>query len=80
MADFKIWADVEPPKGTVYNYPIRPWHNSLPSVAAYPAPPEYAIPITNRAVMPAMWARLYDGQSINQVIAWAKDEIEGFVR
>jgi ABC-type glycerol-3-phosphate transport system substrate-binding protein len=80
MSDFKIWSAVEPPKGTVYNYPIRPWHNSLPSVTAYPAPPEYAIPITNRAVVSAMWARLYDGQSINQVIAWAKDEIEGFMR
>jgi ABC-type glycerol-3-phosphate transport system substrate-binding protein len=80
MSDFQIWADVQPPKGTVYNYPIRPWHDSLPSVAAYPAPPEYAIPMTNRAIMPAMWARLHDGQSINQVIAWAKDEIEGYVR
>ena len=28
MSDFKIWEDVEPPKGTVYNYPIRPWHNA----------------------------------------------------
>ena len=28
MTDFKIWEEVEPPKGTVYNYPIRPWHGS----------------------------------------------------
>ena len=27
MIDFKIWEQVEPPIGTVYNYPIRPWHN-----------------------------------------------------
>ena len=80
MSDFKIWAEVEPPKGTMYNYPIRPWHNSLPSVAAYPSPPEYAIPITNRAVISAMWARLHSGQSINEVVAWAKDELEGYVR
>jgi ABC-type glycerol-3-phosphate transport system substrate-binding protein len=80
MADFKIWSNVEPPRGTVYNYPIRPWHNSLPSVAGYPAPPEYAIPMTSRACIPAMWARLYTGQSINEVIAWAKDEIGGLVR
>jgi hypothetical protein len=32
MDDFQVWADVEPPKGTVYNYPIRPWHNSLESI------------------------------------------------
>jgi ABC-type glycerol-3-phosphate transport system substrate-binding protein len=80
MSDFHIWEEVQPPKGTVYNYPIRPWHNSRPSVVAYPAPPAYAIPITNRAVIPALWARLYSGQSIKEVIAWAKDEIEGFAR
>ena len=28
MLDFKIWEEVEPPKGTVYNYPIRPFHNA----------------------------------------------------
>jgi hypothetical protein len=27
-----------------------------------------------------MLARLQSGQSIPQVIAWAKDEVEGFVR
>ena len=26
MTDFKIWDEVEPPKGTVYNYPIRKSH------------------------------------------------------
>jgi ABC-type glycerol-3-phosphate transport system substrate-binding protein len=80
MSDFEIWTDVNPPKGTMFNYPIRPWHNSKPSVTAYPAPPEYAIPITNRAVIPAMWGRLHNGQTVDQVIAWAKDEIEGFMR
>ena len=28
MADFKVWSEVEPPKGTIYNYPVRPWHNA----------------------------------------------------
>jgi ABC-type glycerol-3-phosphate transport system substrate-binding protein len=80
MSDFNVWAEVEPPKGTVYNYPIRPWHNSLPSIAGFPAPPEIAIPMFNRATIPTMWAKLHSGQSIDQVIAWAKDEIEGFMR
>ena len=26
MSDFRVWAEVEPPKGTIYNYPLRPWH------------------------------------------------------
>ena len=80
MSDFKIWEEVNPPKGTVYNYPIRPWHNARPSVAGYPAPPEFAIPLFNRATIPTMWAKLHSGQSIKQVIAWAKDELSGFVR
>jgi ABC-type glycerol-3-phosphate transport system substrate-binding protein len=80
MSDFKIWSDVEPPKGTMYNYPIRPWHNSRPSLAAYPAPPDIAVQIFNRATIPTMWAKLHSGQSIPQVIAWAKDEVHGFMR
>ena len=80
MSDFKIWSDVEPPTGTVFKYPIRPWHNSQPSLAAYPAPPDIAVQIFNRATIPTMWAKLHSGQSIDQVVAWAKDEIQGFIR
>jgi len=80
MSDFKVWEDVEPPKGTVYNYPIRPWHNAKPSLAAYPAPPDIAVQIFNRAIIPSMWGRLYDGLSIDKVIAWAKNEVEGLIR
>ena len=80
MSDFPIWSEVEPPKGVVYNYPIRPWHNAKPSIAAYPAPPEIAVQIYHRAVQPTMFAKLKTGQSIDQVIAWAKDEIAGYRR
>ena len=80
MSDFQIWSEVEPPKGVVYNYPIRPWHNAQPSIAAYPAPPEIAVQIYHRAVQPTMFAKLKTGQSIDQVIAWARDEIEGYMR
>jgi ABC-type glycerol-3-phosphate transport system substrate-binding protein len=80
MSDFKVWSEVEPPKGTMYNYPIRPWHGSKPSLAAYPAPPDIAVQIFNRATIPTMWAKLHSGQSIPQVTAWAKDEVQGFMR
>jgi ABC-type glycerol-3-phosphate transport system substrate-binding protein len=80
MSDFQIWSEVEPPKGVVYNYPIRPWHNARPSIAAYPAPPEIAVQIYHRAVQPTMFAKLKGGQSIDQVIAWATDEIQGYMR
>jgi ABC-type glycerol-3-phosphate transport system substrate-binding protein len=80
MLDFKVWEDVEPPKGTVYNYPIRPFHNAKPHIAALPAPPEIAVQIYNRGTMPTMLSKLKSGDSIDKVIAWANDELEGFAR
>jgi ABC-type glycerol-3-phosphate transport system substrate-binding protein len=80
MLDFKIWEEVEPPKGTVYNYPLRPFHKAKPHIAALPAPPEIAVQIYNRGTMPTMLAKLKSGQSIDQVIGWANDELEGFAR
>ena len=80
MSDFKIWEDVGPPKGTVYNYPIRPWHNAVPNITAYPAPRDIAVQMYNRGTHPTLLARLHSGQTIDQAIAWAKNELEGFVR
>lgn len=34
MHDFKIWSTVEPPVGVVYNYPIRPWHDTQSNMPA----------------------------------------------
>ena len=80
MLDFKVWDEVEPPKGTVYNYPLRPFHNAKAHIAALPAPPEIAVQIYNRGTMPTMLAKLKSGQSIDAVIGWAADELEGFTR
>ena len=80
LTDFNIWAEVEPPKGTVDNYPIRPWHNAKPSLTASEALPDVAVQIYNRAVHNQMLARLKEGQSVKEVIAWARDEIEGYLR
>jgi ABC-type glycerol-3-phosphate transport system substrate-binding protein len=80
MHDFKVWEEVEPPPGTVYNYPIRPFHNAKPHIAASPAPPDIAVQIYNRGTMPTMLAKLQSGQTVDQVIAWASDELEGFTR
>jgi ABC-type glycerol-3-phosphate transport system substrate-binding protein len=80
MNDFQIWSEVELPQGVVYNYPIRPWHNALESMTGYPAPPDVGAQIWARAIHPAMWAKVLNGQSNKEVIAWAKNELEGFVR
>jgi ABC-type glycerol-3-phosphate transport system substrate-binding protein len=80
LTDFKIWNEVEPPKGTVFNYPLRPSSGQKPSLTASEAAPEVAVQIYNRGVHNQMLARLHSGQTIPQVIAWAKEEIEGYNR
>jgi ABC-type glycerol-3-phosphate transport system substrate-binding protein len=80
MLDFKVWEDVEPPKGTVFNYPVRPEHHGEANTPGFPAPPDIAVQISQRGLYPTMLAKLQSGQSIKQATAWAKDEREGFVR
>jgi hypothetical protein len=64
----------------VYNYPNRPSLNQKGSLAAAEASPDIAVQIYNRAIHNQMMARLKEGQTIPQVIAWAQDELEGFAR
>ncbi len=71
---------LRPPLGTVYNYPIRAWHNATAWIAGSPAPQSMAVQIYNRGIMPTMAAKLSTGSSPAQVIAWAREELEGFVR
>ena len=81
MSDFKIWSEVEPPRGTVYNYPVRPFHNATPSISAYPAPRDIAVQIYNRATVTTLVAKMTKGgQSMDQALSWAQDELEGFKR
>ena len=80
MLDFKVWEEVEPPRGTIYHYPIRPSHHAMPSVAGAPAAPEIAVQIYNRGIMPLMLGKLFNGQSVGDTIAWAEEELQGFIR
>lgn len=79
MTNFEIWSKVEPPAGTVYNYPIRPWHNARPNITGMEASPEVAVQIYNNAVHTGMLARLQQGQSIKDVISWASNQVESFL-
>jgi ABC-type glycerol-3-phosphate transport system substrate-binding protein len=80
MLDFKVWEEQGPPVGTVFNYPLRDTQHAVANIAASSAPPDIAVQIFNRGTMPTMLAKLLSGQSIEQVIAWANDELEGFAR
>ncbi len=80
MLDFPIWAEVGPPKGTLYSYPPRPFHDAVACIAGAPAPPSIGVQIYSRGIMPTMLAKLQSGQDIPAVIGWARGELEGFVR
>ena len=81
MSNFGVWQEEGPPKGTLSNYPMKAGHKSIASIAAAPAPPDVAVQIYSQATMTKMVAKI--GQSkepIPKVIAWAKQELEGFTR
>ncbi len=80
LNNFKIWEEVGPPTGTVFNYPIRAASGQKPSLTASEAAPDVAVQIYSRGVHNQMFARLRDGQTIEQVIAWAQDELDGYTR
>ena len=80
MSDLPIWAEVEPPKGTTYNYPVRPWHDAEYYIPGSSAPPDLAVQIWGRSVIPSMVARMVQGASAKTVMDWATKELEGFRR
>ncbi len=80
MLDSTVWDEIGPPKGVFFNYPLRPWHQAVALTPGWPAPHDVAAQIVSRATMPNMLAKLYTGQPINKVVAWAQEELEGFRR
>jgi ABC-type glycerol-3-phosphate transport system substrate-binding protein len=80
MHNFEIWSIVKPPLGTVYNYPIRPWHDTQSSMAAWPAPPRIAIQLYNNATFNVMIVKLAKNkESMKSVLNWAENEINGYI-
>ena len=79
MKDFKIWEEVEPPKGTVYNYPPR--GDVISNISGYPAPLKIGTQMFAQATIMKMIAQCtQSGKSINAAMDWAESEIEGFMR
>jgi ABC-type glycerol-3-phosphate transport system substrate-binding protein len=80
MLDFDVWEKTGPPPGTVYNYPLRPFHNARRSIAGYPAPGPIAVQIYNQALPCNLIAKVtHAGQSIDAAIAWAENELQGYI-
>jgi hypothetical protein len=79
LTTLKVWADEGPPKGTLYHYP-NPHHHQILSVAAQPAPPKIAVQIYTQAIHTKMVVRFMKGEKLEDTLAWAESEIEGYMR
>ena len=79
LLDIEVWQEEGPPKGTLYNYPVR--GDEVLMVAGSPAPPLVAAQIYNQGMIPVMVAQVTQGgKSIDDAIAWATNELEGALR
>jgi ABC-type glycerol-3-phosphate transport system substrate-binding protein len=79
LTTFKTWAEEGPPKGTLYHYP-NPYKHQTLSIAASPAPPKVAQQIYVQATLTKMCLRFAQGEKMENTLAWAEGECEGFMR
>ena len=79
LTTLKVWAEEGPPKGTLYHYP-NPHNHQILSVAAQPAPPKIAVQIYSQAIQTKMVVRFMQGEPLENTLAWAESEVEGFMR
>jgi ABC-type glycerol-3-phosphate transport system substrate-binding protein len=80
LTTLKTWAEIEPPKGTLYHYP-NPHQHHVQSIAAAPSPPRIANQIYTQATMTKMIARVtVQGESIDKCLDWTQKELQGFKR
>jgi ABC-type glycerol-3-phosphate transport system substrate-binding protein len=79
LTTLKVWAEAEPPKGTLYHYP-NPYNHQKLSIAASPAPPKIAQQIYTQATLTKMCLRYAQGEAMKTTLAWAESECEGFMR
>ena len=71
----EYWTNAEPPRGVLYNYPVRGDEKQI--IAGYPAPPEFASQIYAQTLLPNLVARVTQGgESFDDAIDWAKNEAE----
>jgi ABC-type glycerol-3-phosphate transport system substrate-binding protein len=79
MANFKVWEEAAPPKGTLYNFPPR--GDVIVSVAGHPAPARLGVQLYAQGIMCKMIAQCtQQGRSIADAIAFGERELEGYMR
>jgi hypothetical protein len=77
--DSPVWADAEPSKGTLYNFPPR--GEVIVSVAGSPAPARIGVQMYAQGTMCKMIAQCtQQGKSIDEAITFGERELEAYMR
>jgi ABC-type glycerol-3-phosphate transport system substrate-binding protein len=77
--DHPVWEQSGPPRGTLYNYPIR--GDEVFIIPGYPAPQAIAAQIHSKSTYGRLVARVTQGgEAIPAAIKWAENELEGYLR
>ncbi|MFM9943188.1 MAG: ABC transporter substrate-binding protein [Hyphomicrobiaceae bacterium] len=76
---FPTWAEIGPPKGTLYHYP-DPHGDQILAVAAMGSPHRVAEQIYFQGLMTKMVVRHAQGEAMEKTLTWAESELEGFMR
>ena len=79
LTTLKVWEEQGPPKGTLFHYP-NPYNHQTLSIAASPAPPKIAQQIYTQALQTKMCLKYSQGGKMQDVLAWAEGECEGYMR
>jgi ABC-type glycerol-3-phosphate transport system substrate-binding protein len=79
LTTLKVWEEEGPPKGTLFHYP-NPYNHQTLSIAASPAPPKIAQQIYTQALQTKMCLKYSQGAKMEDVLAWAEGECEGYMR
>jgi len=79
LTKLKVWGEIGPPTGTLFHYPNSFGSQTL-SIAASPAPPKIAQQIYAQATMTKMCLKYAQGEKLENTLAWAEGECEGFMR
>jgi ABC-type glycerol-3-phosphate transport system substrate-binding protein len=79
MTEFPIWAEIGPPKGTLYHYP-NPHKHQILSMAAAPAPHAIAYQIYAHGLMAKLAVRHFQGEPMEKTLDYAVKELEGYMR
>ena len=75
----QVWAEAEPPAGVLYNYAMLGDERTV--FDGYPAPPEIGARIATQQILPTLAALVTQGgETINDAIGWAENELEGVLR